>query len=638
MRYFLSCCLLLLCTSVRAQVVNPGEAELASTIDRVLVYLEGAQVQRKAETRVLGGRSALVFTGLTGSLDPGSVQLYVNNPEVVVLSVSHRLHFSEIGERSAAETAVYARIDALEDRRRELNTRVAIAQEEEELLRANRDLAGAASGVSADDLERGVRFHRERITAIKLSYLALSDSLRNNAHSRQQLQEELAALGQAQVQPATSQVVVEVESGSAQSVGMQLSYRVAAAGWTPEYDVRVDDISQPIDLRYRARVYQDSGEDWSQISLTLSTGDPSRSATAPDLRTWRVRPGLLPPVYQPSKPIVEAGTIRSVRGRVKDTEGGALIGATVLVEGTTVGTITDLDGRFELELPGEAEFLRVDYSGYNNKSVPITGVELEIVLEQKVDLLQEVVVTGYASNGVEDLLQGRTAGVNINRRDGRKAQDEAAPVPTRTDRQATSVTFAIELPYTIPSDGQPRSVEIKRYEVPATFHHLAVPKREPDVYLSAVVRDWEQYHLVSGDLQLFFEGTYLGTSRLEVERTADTLLLSLGRDPGVVVTREANKEFRVPGGFLSGKRVDSRGWTIAVRNTKQQPVELTILDQVPVSADGRVEVEVRLPEAALLDEDKGILKWKLTVPPSGERKLVFGYAVRYPAGQTVYIE
>ncbi len=181
-------------------------------------------------------------------------------------------------------------------------------------------------------------------------------------------------------------------------------------------------------------------------------------------------------------------------------------------------------------------------------------------------------------------------------------------------------------------------MEIKRYAVPATFHHLAVPKREEDVYLSAVVRDWEQYDLVSGDLQLFFEGTYLGTSRLEVEKTADTLLLSLGRDPGVVVTREANKEFRVPGGFLSGKRVDSRGWTITVRNTKAQPIDLTILDQVPVSADGRVEVDLSLPEDALLEEDGGLVKWRLTLPPSGERKLAFGYAVRYPSGQQIYVE
>ncbi len=413
MRYALPCLILLLCTCVRAQTVKPGETDLASTVDRVLVFLEGAQVQRKAEARVPSGRSTLVFTRLTGQLDPGSVQLHVNNPEVVVLSVRHRLYFQE-RERDVKEENVYTRIEALEDRRRELETRVAIAREEEELLRANRDLAGAANGLSADDLERGVRFHRERITAIKLSYLALSDSLRANAASRQQLQEELAELGQAQAQPATSQVVVEIACASPQSLALDLSYRVSAAGWTPEYDVRVDDISQPIDLRYRARVYQESGEDWGQVSLTLSTGDPSRSAEAPDLRTWRVRPGLRPPVYLPSEPIAEAGAIRSVRGKVEDVEGSALIGASILVGGTTVGTVTDIDGRFELELPRDAEYLRVDYTGYTTKTVPITGGEATIVLEQEA-MLEEVVVVGYGRSGLLDQLSGKLAGVSLKR-------------------------------------------------------------------------------------------------------------------------------------------------------------------------------------------------------------------------------
>ncbi len=413
---------------------------------------------------------------------------------------------------------------------------------------------------------------------------------------------------------------------------MGLSYRVASAGWTPGYDVRVTDINQPIDLRCHANVYQHTGEDWKAVKLVLSTGDPTKSTRAPELKTWRLRPGQLPPAYLPDAQAAAASSIRSVQGKVVDNEGMPLIGSTILVEDTDVGTVTDFDGHFDLDLPDGSEFMRVSYSGLAGKSVRIDSEEMNIVLEPDASSLDEVVVVGYGNSGVVHSLAGRLAGVNLRggRRRDREDRQETIPVPTQTQRQATTVNFDIELPYTIPADGTQHRVEIKQYTVPATYHHLAVPKREEDVYLSAVIRDWEQYDLISGDLQLFFEGTYLGTSRLEVEKTADSLLISLGRDPSVVVTRKPNEEFRSPGGFLSGKQVDSRGWTIAVRTTKAQAIDLTIIDQVPVSADGRVEVELTLPGSTVLEEDTGLVTWRYTLPPTSERKVDFSYVVKLP--------
>ena len=200
------------------------------------------------------------------------------------------------------------------------------------------------------------------------------------------------------------------------------------------------------------------------------------------------------------------------------------------------------------------------------------------------------------------------------------------------------MAFAIELPYTIPADGQARRVEIKQYAIPAEYRHVAVPKRSEEVYLSAIIRDWEQYDLGSGKLQLFFEGTYLGTSQLAVEKTADSLQLSLGRDAGVLVTRTPNEDFRRRGGLFGGRQVTSRGYDIAVRNTKAQPIQLTLLDQVPVSGQGNIEVETELSDPATLDEQTGTLSWQLALAPGTERKLSFGYSVRHPAGERVYVE
>jgi uncharacterized protein (TIGR02231 family) len=260
---------------------------------------------------------------------------------------------------------------------------------------------------------------------------------------------------------------------------------------------------------------------------------------------------------------------------------------------------------------------------------------MDFTLQASTELLDEVVVTGY---GKEQGLIDRLAGAVGSLRQQRKRETAPPPVPTQTERRATTVAFAIELPYTIPSDGKARSVEIKRYAVPAEYRHLSVPKITEDVYLSAIVRDWEQYDLISGDLQLFFEGTYLGTSYLDVSKTADSLRLSLGRDAGVVVTRELDETFRKQSGFFGGKQVDSRGWIISVRNTKARPINLTVIDQVPISGQGNIDIEVEVPTTATLDAKNGQVEWTFQLPAGSERKLQFGYRARYPAGQRVYLE
>ncbi|WP_420459976.1 mucoidy inhibitor MuiA family protein [Neolewinella sp.] len=623
---------LILCTCGPALCGAQKKLPISSSTRHVTVYRAGAQVQRSGEVDLPTGRTTLIVGGLSSGLNPASIQASTQTGGVLILSVSHRLRFPELVEDSPEREDIYTRIERLEDRRRRLLTEVEIAQEEEALLHENRKLASSERGLSAADLQEGVRFYRERIAVIKRSYLALGDSLRDNDERRELLQRQLAKLGETERAPATSEVVVLVEAERAVRAAFDLRYLVADAGWTPEYDVRVESVDQPIDLRYHARVQQSSGEDWTDVRLSLSTGDPRESAEVPELQVWRLRDGQLPPVYPTEIPGNSTVAIREVSGTVTDREGIGMIGATVMVTGTDIGTVTDIDGRYTLEVPEAGSTLTVNYPGYDPAVAPISSATVHIVLQESITQLEEVVAY--------EQLRGRVAGLDIEGKRQKAAGAELAPppVPTQTQRRATTLTFAIELPYTIPSDGKDRRVEIKQYAIPAEYRHLTVPKRTEEVYLSAVIRDWEQYDLVSGDLQLFFEGTYLGTSVLDVTKTADSLSLSLGRDASVIVSRERNEDYQRNTGLFNSKRTDSRGWIIAVRNTKRQPIRLTLVDQVPVSAQGSIDVDTDLPDDAQFDGETGEVTWQFDLAPDTERKVSFGYSVRYGAYERVYLE
>jgi uncharacterized protein (TIGR02231 family) len=251
--------------------------------------------------------------------------------------------------------------------------------------------------------------------------------------------------------------------------------------------------------------------------------------------------------------------------------------------------------------------------------------------------LDEVVVTGYAD--ARNQLAGSAPGVRAKkeRQRAQRAEAAAAPPPVTVERRATTVNFDIELPYTIPSDGKARDVEIKRHDLPATYTHIAVPKFSPEAYLTAAVTDWEQYDLLSGPINLFFEGTYLGQSALDVSTTKDTLELSLGRDQNVVVERKATEDYRKRN-FFGNKQSDSRGYTITVRNKKAQAINMIVLDQVPVSADEEIEVKVEAQGAFKLEEKTGILTWRTTIAPEQQAQTAFGYTVKYPRSKPVILE
>jgi hypothetical protein len=635
--------LAILCTcgpaQVQAQEVSKDEKNVSSKITNATVFLDGAQVSRSAKTTIPTGRGILVFSGLTKDMDPASIQVKSDNDDFIVLSVSHRLNFNKLPDENPAADNIYRQMDALDARKALLTVNYRITQEEEAILKLNRVVASPQTGLDANDLIAAVNFHRERITSIKRTQLSISDSLATIKDDRKLLQAQLSDIGIKRQTKATAEIVVVTQATRAVTDDFTVSYMVPNARWIPHYDVRVTNISQPVDLRYRAKVSQQSGEDWTNIRLKLSTADPTASGVAPTLTTWRLHNNSRPPTYSPmAKKTIQTG-VRSVTGRIIEPSGEGLIGATIVVPGTAIGAVTDIDGYYSIEVPSGSAQLLVSYLGYTNQQVNIQSGPTNAVMRESGMELDEVVVTGYGNRNAADLA-GSVSGVQVQRDRKRRRKDSApvaAPVPVNIQRLTTSVNFDIELPYSIPSDGKARDVEIKQHKLSANYTHLAVPKLSPNTYLKAAVTDWEQYDLLSGQVNLFFEGTYLGNSVLDVSTTNDTLELSLGRDPNVIVTRKATEDYRNRN-FFGGKVSDSRGYTINVRNKKKQPINLVIMDQVPISADETITVKVDRDAYFRLNETTGILTWKQKLEAGGSRETRFGYTVKYSKGVNVILE
>ncbi|MBN2812727.1 MAG: DUF4139 domain-containing protein, partial [Bacteroidales bacterium] len=208
---------------------------------------------------------------------------------------------------------------------------------------------------------------------------------------------------------------------------------------------------------------------------------------------------------------------------------------------------------------------------------------------------------------------------------------------TEVNENQTNLEFSIKLPYDIPSDNKQYTINIQDYKLPATYEYYCAPKLDRESFLVARITGWEKYNLISGEMNLFFEGTYVGKSYLNVRNTSDTLDLSLGRDRSIVVTRVKLKDFTEEKTIGSNKR-ETRAWEITVRNTKKQAVDLRLEDQLPVSMNKDIEVEPLEYSGGTLNKATGIITWKLKAEPAADKKLRVSYAIRYPKDQRVFID
>jgi uncharacterized protein (TIGR02231 family) len=197
-----------------------------------------------------------------------------------------------------------------------------------------------------------------------------------------------------------------------------------------------------------------------------------------------------------------------------------------------------------------------------------------------------------------------------------------------------NTNFEIDLPYDIESDGQLHSVTIKDEEIACALKNYSVPRLDKEAYLLAEVADWQNLDLLPGDANIIMDDTYVGKSVIDPNTTADTLNLSLGKDKRVVVKKSLVKELS----SIKTNGKDSRQtftYEVTVKNNKLTDINLLLKDQYPLSTIKEVEVKLDESSDALVNQETGVLTWKVALKPGESRKYRFSYSVKYPRDKRI---
>ncbi len=308
----------------------------------------------------------------------------------------------------------------------------------------------------------------------------------------------------------------------------------------------------------------------------------------------------------------------------------------VRVKGTNIGAATDFDGKYTISIPNKNSYLEFSAVGYKTVTVPVNSSEINVELESG-DNLETVVVNAL---GVKrKAFQRKKFSVDDLQEETNEADDEdfVAPVSTKQVKHQTMVDFTIDMPYTVNSDNKLYTVAIKVNRMKTDYQYLAIPKIIEQAYLIANVTDWEKYNFLEGEADIFFEDTFVGKTILDVQNAKDTLKISLGNDKGVIVKRQLSKDFSKKQ-LIGNKKEITKAWKIFVKNNKSHPINILIKDQVPVSHNKEIKVEVLELSGGKLDEETGTVSWKLNLSPKQKKELMLKYQVKYPKFSNVIVE
>ena len=189
----------------------------------------------------------------------------------------------------------------------------------------------------------------------------------------------------------------------------------------------------------------------------------------------------------------------------------------------------------------------------------------------------------------------------------------------------------------MPSDGKGHVIALQSEQLKTKYNYLIIPKLEQSAFLIARITDWEKINLLPGNANIYFNNTYVGKTYLNPLTLSDTLSVSMGRDRSIEVKRELLAD-KSTDKILNAKAHKTMSYTIDVRNTKAIGIEIILKDQVPLSSDDDVKVEVLEQSAAQLNEDTGILTWRETLASKQKKTWTFGFEVSYPKDEPLSLQ
>ncbi|MDR2206623.1 MAG: DUF4139 domain-containing protein [Flavobacteriaceae bacterium] len=497
------------------------------TVKEAVVYLRGAKVSGTAAVNLQKGKNLVKIVNLPNDIDENTYKISLDKNSTL-LSITLGTDFLKESETSDSEKPLLEEQKNINLEIKKLDVQINALTGEKGIINQNLSISHDDRFSAQEQLIKLTEFYRKRILEIDKSLLDLSEQKTVFTEKISKIALQLSEVN-SHKNLNRKELLLEIFSENAYQMNLGVSYYVSSAGWSPNYDLRAMNTKSPLEIIYKGKIYQKTGQDWENIKLSVSTYLPNFNQNRP----------ILNPMY--------------VRDYIATT------------------------------------------------AYPSTNYEISAELSNSYQMREKSKNAGSYSE---------------------------IPIAELTENQM-NIVYELKLEQSILSQEKAQFVILDKRQVEADYKYHTVPKESNKAYLLALVKNWQNLDLISGEANIFFDENYIGKTQITSNYVKDEFPISLGIDERIVVKRTKlldKNENKV----LSGNKREIESYEISIRNNTKESIELEILDQIPISESSKISVKMLESSGGEFDEKTGSLLWKKTIQPGKSDKINFSYEVRFP--------
>lgn len=602
------------------------EQDIATQIASVVVFPEGARVTRSAPIKLRAGEQTLVLTGVPQNIRESSLTAETQIPGVRVTAVSSSVDYTKVRDESAV-AAAREKYEQLLARDRDLHARLSYVRKQWDKLTAFKP-----ESFSKDQKPKFYIQTAEGTLAFLETELAkLSDEILRLEAEAEQLDLDRAIAESeyqkisAYAQPATRTVTVKIIADAPVQTGtLELNYMMKDARWWPSYDLRVDPASKTATLVSYGVVSQRTGEDWSNVPVSLSTARPNVSADLPEFKKIVVTERYAPPItakYKSSSMPTLAGAplARNVAEDYAEAEECAVAETPARAQGRKRAASKQKQSQLVLNNSSANSILLVGTEGYRPNVQDIRFQNGNYIFKNADGVFEKVSadqVIRISQNYVEA---------------------DQGDIPMARLRNPAQDLRGLDFRYnlarreTIKSTGTPHRYLLASEKYAGDFYYQLVPSVNSHAYQMLSVTNANFRPILAGPANIFYGADFIGDMDVPYTLRNGKVTIPLGVDPRVFVERQKLNNIETVGVLTSSRRNTVEVKTKIVNRTPEK-IRIVCDESIPLSRSEKIEVSTPKfsPKATSFNKETGQVRWSETLAPAQELELRASYEIDYP--------
>lgn len=285
--------------------VNAKEITTEVTVNQATVYLKGAKVTANTTINLTRGKNFVRLENLPRDLNVNTISVQIPK-SVDMMSILPEIQKTKPHEADAEEKKLLDEISKNNKQIELINIQTRALTSEKGILEANKQIVPHEKATNLEQLEKLLALYTKKVLEIDNAIFTLNEKRQDFQTKNQELNDKINKR-KPQVKPLNYDVVLELDSKSDQSCEIVISYLVEEAGWVPSYDVRAQTGKKAVELTYKGKIYQNTGQEWNNIKLSVSSYRPNLNTQRPILHPMYIME-FVEPVYQ-ARPAANQGMI-----------------------------------------------------------------------------------------------------------------------------------------------------------------------------------------------------------------------------------------------------------------------------------------------------------------------------------------